>query len=401
MPNKRPDIYEHNNPDLAFVDTRFVRGGRRVVDDREELYGLVVKADQLLEQVTIVRILSDEENDDATTEVLLVDADNIGTTSGWLLQVAPEGGGPAYDDTAVKARLGATTAQDSAAPLSSIATTKPILAITSQGLQGFDTFAQTQLVGATTVELNKRVILATDNTALQNITVYGRGNTLQVADGKNIRLSASTNLHSQLFEVNLTAVGSSGTGAVFVSKDTGLITGVPTALEAPRLINSRATLPVRFLGLGQEALTLSSSRLEALTNDSADVAKVATVYLLGSSSIGTVGPNINVVQVGGSTPGTARDPFAVGDNAAITEAVMAASNTWVDGDLIAFGSDALRMAGAPPAVSGQNASILVGTADVATMDEFDKKDAGGYAWRYRYSRRNDGTSGWTRTAKTA
>lgn len=96
-----------------------------------------------------------------------------------------------------------------------------------------------------------------------------------------------------------------------------------------------------------------------------------------------------------------RDPFAVGDNAAITSAVLDLSNTWVKGDLTAFGSDALRNAGAPPAISGQNSSILVGTADVATMDEFDKTDANGNAWRCRYSRRNDGTSGWTRLGKTA
>jgi hypothetical protein len=108
---------------------------------------------------------------------------------------------------------------------------------------------------------------------------------------------------------------------------------------------------------------------------------------------------VTALEQGGSssTPGTARDPFAVGDNPAITAAVTAAN--WVDGDLLSYASAADQDAAAPPAEPNQNASILVGTADVATMDEFDMKDASGSAWRYRYSRRNDGTSGWTRTPK--
>ena len=108
-----------------------------------------------------------------------------------------------------------------------------------------------------------------------------------------------------------------------------------------------------------------------------------------------------LTEIVGGAMGTPRDPFAIGDNPAITAAVLDLSNQWVKGDLVAYGSDALRMAGAPPAEAGQDTSILVGTADVATMDEFDKTDADGYAWRCRYSRRNDGTSGWTRLGETA
>lgn len=100
---------------------------------------------------------------------------------------------------------------------------------------------------------------------------------------------------------------------------------------------------------------------------------------------------------GGSPGGTARDPFAVGDNLVLTAAVMGA--TWVDGDLTSYASAADQQAAAPPAKAGQDSSILVGSADVATNDEFDDKDSTGSAWRYRYGRRNDGTSGWTRTPK--
>jgi hypothetical protein len=102
----RPDEYGHNNPDLAIVDSDHVRGGRRAVSGRAELYALTVKADQLKEQVTVVRILSDGENGDDPTEVLLVDDANVGNSAGWMLQVASGGtGGAAYDDTAIKLRV--------------------------------------------------------------------------------------------------------------------------------------------------------------------------------------------------------------------------------------------------------------------------------------------------------
>lgn len=88
----RPDEYKHNNRDNAIVDSDGVRGGRRKVADREALYGLVVKADQLKENVTVVRILSDSENGGGATEVLLVDATRIGLSAGWVLYSA--GGSP-------------------------------------------------------------------------------------------------------------------------------------------------------------------------------------------------------------------------------------------------------------------------------------------------------------------
>jgi hypothetical protein len=97
MSVNKADEYRHNNPDNAFVDSQFVRGGRRKVADREELYGLVVKADQLDQDVTIVRILSDGENDGQTTEVILVDDTQIGAPAGWKLQAAGQGGAPTGD----------------------------------------------------------------------------------------------------------------------------------------------------------------------------------------------------------------------------------------------------------------------------------------------------------------
>jgi hypothetical protein len=60
MAIKRPDIYEHNNPNLAIVDSDFVRGGSRVVANLTELYALANKIDQLKERVTKVYVISEE-----------------------------------------------------------------------------------------------------------------------------------------------------------------------------------------------------------------------------------------------------------------------------------------------------------------------------------------------------
>lgn len=66
MAIKRPDIYEHNNPNLSIVDSDFVRGGDRVVANLTELYALTNKIDQLKERVTKVYVISEE-----TTYVLV------------------------------------------------------------------------------------------------------------------------------------------------------------------------------------------------------------------------------------------------------------------------------------------------------------------------------------------
>lgn len=94
----RPDEYGHQNPDEAFVDGDHVRGGRRAATDRQDLYALASKADQLKVNVTIVRILVDDEHGGATTEVLLVDAARIGEAAGWqdyALPATSAGGRPA------------------------------------------------------------------------------------------------------------------------------------------------------------------------------------------------------------------------------------------------------------------------------------------------------------------
>jgi len=78
MAIKRPDIYEHNNPNYAFVDSNFVRGGlRSFVSDLNELYSLIAKRDQLKEYSTIVYVVSESKY------YVLIDINNIDNSSGW------------------------------------------------------------------------------------------------------------------------------------------------------------------------------------------------------------------------------------------------------------------------------------------------------------------------------
>lgn len=95
MAVKKADEYQHNNANDAFVDSNFVRGGARVVANRTELYALVVKADQLKQDVTVVRVKSDGENNGAATDLLLIDDDSIGSAAGWQVKTSGTGaGGP-------------------------------------------------------------------------------------------------------------------------------------------------------------------------------------------------------------------------------------------------------------------------------------------------------------------
>lgn len=78
MAIKRPDIYEHNNPNNAIVDSDGVRGGTRTpVADLSELYALASKIDQLKERSTRVFVRSEN----AYYE--LVDISNVDKPSGW------------------------------------------------------------------------------------------------------------------------------------------------------------------------------------------------------------------------------------------------------------------------------------------------------------------------------
>ena len=58
MAIKRPDIYQHNNDKFAIVDSDYVRGGFRSVNNLNELYALYSNADQLKQFVTQVYVIN-------------------------------------------------------------------------------------------------------------------------------------------------------------------------------------------------------------------------------------------------------------------------------------------------------------------------------------------------------
>lgn len=72
-----PDIIQHNNPNLAVVDSDFTRGGRRVVDNLTALYALSSKTDQLKNYATIVYVTSEQK------DYILVDVFNADNSTGW------------------------------------------------------------------------------------------------------------------------------------------------------------------------------------------------------------------------------------------------------------------------------------------------------------------------------
>ena len=74
MAIKRPDIYQHNNDKFAIVDSDYVRGGFRSVDNLNELYALYPNKDQLKQFVTQVYVIN------LSQFYLLVDKDKFNGT---------------------------------------------------------------------------------------------------------------------------------------------------------------------------------------------------------------------------------------------------------------------------------------------------------------------------------
>lgn len=83
MAVNKPDEYRHNNPDNAFVDSDFVKGGGRVVADLTALYALAPKAGslgQLKERVTKVWVTAENKY------YILTDINNVGNSGGWTVE---------------------------------------------------------------------------------------------------------------------------------------------------------------------------------------------------------------------------------------------------------------------------------------------------------------------------
>jgi hypothetical protein len=78
MAIKRPDIYEHNNPNLPIADSDFVKGGiRSAVQSLSDLYALTTKAPQLKQHSTQIYVSGENKI------YLLKDINNIGNEDGW------------------------------------------------------------------------------------------------------------------------------------------------------------------------------------------------------------------------------------------------------------------------------------------------------------------------------
>ena len=84
MALRQSDIQIHNNPNLAVVDSDFVKGGfRTAVAVKSDLYALSGKTDepsaagQLKEYATIVYVSGE------TKYYILIDIDNVDNASGW------------------------------------------------------------------------------------------------------------------------------------------------------------------------------------------------------------------------------------------------------------------------------------------------------------------------------
>jgi hypothetical protein len=107
MAIKRPDIYEHNNPVLAIVDSNFLKGGGRVVADLTALYALSDRPDQLKERVTRVYVTAE------SAYYVLVDDASIGTSAGWEVE-SGGGGNPSGVSGAIQFSDGSAFASDAA-----------------------------------------------------------------------------------------------------------------------------------------------------------------------------------------------------------------------------------------------------------------------------------------------
>jgi len=95
MAIKRPDIYEHNNPNLPIADSDFVKGGiRSAVQSLSDLYALTTKASQLKQHSTQIYVSGENKF------YVLKDVNNIGNSNGWQ-EVNFGGGGGGTVENAV------------------------------------------------------------------------------------------------------------------------------------------------------------------------------------------------------------------------------------------------------------------------------------------------------------
>jgi hypothetical protein len=172
MAIKRPDIYEHNNPVLAIVDSDFLRGGGRVVADLTALYALSSNSDQLKERVTKVWVTAE------SAYYILIDDTNIGNSNGWEEET---GGATAWGT--ITGTLSSQTDLQSAldAKTNKLITTNRQTASYTLVLSDADKLVEMNVATANnlTIPLNSSVAFPTGTQIL--LAQYGAGQTTVVA----------------------------------------------------------------------------------------------------------------------------------------------------------------------------------------------------------------------------
>ena len=161
---RRPDEYVHQNDSNAIVDELNVRGGRRVVANLAELYALSSIPDKLAEQITIVRVVNEDKN------YRLVDKNNIGNASGWIIdlsvtppEVAISSTEPAELNIKIWGKLNTLTDLDI---LRQIRDANPSSQLPALWLDSEDPYTQWEGVGWYN---NKVVTLVSDNLGISNL----------------------------------------------------------------------------------------------------------------------------------------------------------------------------------------------------------------------------------------
>jgi hypothetical protein len=232
MAIKRPDIYEHNNPVLAIVDSNFLKGGGRVVADLTALYALSDRPDQLKERVTRVYVTAE------SAYYVLVDDASIGTSAGWEVE-SGGGGNPSGVSGAIQFSDGSAFASDAA----------NLFWDDTNNRLGIGTNAPTNLLHVSnTARLSNIYIGQAANTAISNT---GSDTTINLNNGVGIAgssiITPTARLHIQgsgttSATTSLLVQNSAGTDLAKFNDDGSISFGSKISISAIGTINANGNL---------------------------------------------------------------------------------------------------------------------------------------------------------------